>query len=56
MRVFDMEHRVEVRTRFLRPALLDEESGQNEMGIGIAAISRNGTPQVRFGFLLASPQ
>jgi hypothetical protein len=56
MRMFDMEYGVEMCARFTGSALFDEESGQDEMGIGITSVRRNRAPQIRFGLFLATAQ
>ena len=47
MWMFDLKHGVEMRARFAGSALFDQESGQDEMGIGITSVRRNRAPQIR---------
>ena len=56
MWVLDVEHGLKMSASFARAALLDEESGENQMGIGVATIRLDGSPQTRFSLLLASSQ
>ena len=56
MWMFDLKHGVEMGARFAGSALFDEESSQDEMGIGITSVRRNRAPQIRFGLFLATAQ
>ncbi len=56
MWMLGVEHGLELSAGFALAALLDEEPGQNQMGIGIAAIRPDSTPQMQFCLFLISPQ